>query len=549
MHKLAIPVLMALYVFIPGNTMASELDQKSVLITFENEVDHEYLTNLKAKIITEFKYSPTVEVLLPHTTPSILSYENTIQTIQDNIETEITLSSETTDYGIEKVKAPLAWSTNFTGKNVKVAILDTGIDTAHNDLAVAGGASFVAEPNGVINYKDYHGHGTHVAGIIAAKHNGLGVKGVAPDANIYAVKVINSTGSGSVSTILQGIEWAIDNDMDIINMSLGFQEDVPVVNDTLKIAESLGIISVAAAGNDGTSNTSLDNVDYPARYPSVIAVGAVDAMDNRSSFSSTGPSVEIAAPGSYIYSTHLSSNYQYKSGTSMASPYAAGVLALLKEANPSLSNIELRKLMNTTAIDLGASGKDSVFGNGLIQYTSTLRFSDVYKDYWAYNPIIFVAEQNWMNGKNSVNTFYPKSSLTRAEAAVVFVRVLNLQALEPTTQSFHDVKTTHWAYSAIEISKQHKLFGGVEDGKFAPSEPLKRQEIAVVLSRIVISTNTQPTSTFKDVPTSHWAYSSIANMAANDIVGGYSDNTFRPNNSVTRAEMATLIQRSHTKFK
>ena len=208
------------------------------------------------------------------------------------------------------------------------------------------------------------GHGTHVSGIIGAKNNGVGLVGVAPDTSLYAVKVLDSTGSGYVSDIISGIDWAITNKMDIITMSLGTKSDVAALHNAVDSAYTQGVLVVSAGGNDGAGG---DTIEYPARYSSVIAVGAVDKTNKRAYFSSTGKELEVSAPGVNIQSTYLNGQYATMSGTSMATPFVAGDLALLKQAHPTYSASQLRSLLQQKVIDLGRKGRDSSYGFGLIQ--------------------------------------------------------------------------------------------------------------------------------------------------------------------------------------
>lgn len=204
-------------------------------------------------------------------------------------------------------------------------------------------------------------------------NNSIGVVGVAPAANLYAVKVLDRKGSGYVSDVVAGIDWAITNRMDIINMSLGSSSYSEALEAAVNRAYGAGILLVAAAGNSGTDITSSDNVEYPAKFDSVIAVAATDATNLRAYFSSTGPEVEVSAPGVNIKSTYLNNSYVTMSGTSMATPMVSGDLALLKQANPTKTNAELRELLHQNVIDLGyldAMGnavKDNLYGFGLIQ--------------------------------------------------------------------------------------------------------------------------------------------------------------------------------------
>ena len=265
-------------------------------------------------------------------------------------------------WGVNKIGADLA---NGTGVGVTVCVIDTGINQNHPDLQanIAGGRNFAAkgaaiDPN---KWNDDNGHGTHVAGTIAALDNSIGVIGVAPQASLLAAKVLNRQGSGYTSDVIAGIEYCVLNNAKVISMSLGSSSDVQALHDAVDAAYSSGSLLVAAAGNDYGGAFS-----YPAAYSSVIAVSATDSNDNLASFSNLGPEVELAAPGVSILSTWKNGGYNTISGTSMATPHVSGVTALAMEANPLLTNADIRVLLQNTADDLGAVGRDNLFGFGLV---------------------------------------------------------------------------------------------------------------------------------------------------------------------------------------
>lgn len=223
-------------------------------------------------------------------------------------------------WGINRVNAAAAWDYT-TGKGVKVAVIDTGIDFSHPDLApnYKGGYNAVTPDAAPM---DDQGHGTHVAGTIAAVKDGKGVAGVAPGADLYGVKVLDKNGSGQYSWIIAGIEWAVENRMDVINMSLGGGSGNEALRQVMEKAGQAGVTVVCAAGNDSGP------VNYPAKYPQAIAVSASDSADKIASFSSRGPEIAVIAPGVKIYSAKMGGGYANLSGTSMASPHVAGLAAL-----------------------------------------------------------------------------------------------------------------------------------------------------------------------------------------------------------------------------
>lgn len=267
-------------------------------------------------------------------------------------------------WNIKMVKAPGAWP-RTRGLGTKVAVIDTGIAT-HPDLIISGGASFVP---GVVSFNDDNGHGTHCAGIVGARNNFIGVIGVAPQTSLYAVKVLNSAGSGAFSQIIAGMAWSLQNKMHVVSMSLGASVATPPVALVNAVNQLLGagITIVAAAGN--SFGTSFPFVGTPANIPGVIAVGAVNQAGVIAPFSSrggTGNQVTLSAPGVSINSTFLGNSYKVLSGTSMACPHVAGAVALIKAKFPTLTPAQIRTKLRTTATDLGVPGTDTTYGAGLL---------------------------------------------------------------------------------------------------------------------------------------------------------------------------------------
>jgi subtilisin family serine protease len=249
------------------------------------------------------------------------------------------------------------------GAGVKVAVLDTGIDLDHPDLKVAGSVSFV---QGVPSADDDNGHGTLVAGIIGAIDNGLGVVGVAPEAEIYAVKVLNQYGRGNLSDVVAGINWAVEHHMHVINVSIASPVEWPQsAVDALKRAYDSGIVIVAGAGNGGTENSAVESIWSPARYTTVISVGAIDKTYSRLSNSSTGAALELSAPGVDILSTDRRGGYTTISCTSASAPHVSGLAALII-ASGITSNVEVRQALRDMAQDLGEPGWDLEYGWGLV---------------------------------------------------------------------------------------------------------------------------------------------------------------------------------------
>lgn len=283
--------------------------------------------------------------------------------------------AEVVDWGVDRIDADLAWSVN-SGNGARVAVIDTGLDKDHPGLAgnIAGGVNFVASGKGpswksIVDSSDWdddNGHGTHVGGTIAELGDETGYKGVANEASLYGVKVLGKDGSGYLSDVANGIYWSIDNNMDVINMSLGTSTNSQTLQDAVDSADAAGVVVVASAGNSGDGVGTTNEVGYPAKYSSVIAVAATDSVDGTPDWSSEGSEVEIAAPGVSITSTWHDGAYNTISGTSMASPHVTGVAALMLANNASLTNDQVRSTLRLTADDLGATGFDNFYGWGLV---------------------------------------------------------------------------------------------------------------------------------------------------------------------------------------
>ena len=258
-------------------------------------------------------------------------------------------------WGVKRVNAPGVWNTTM-GEGVKVAVIDTGIDYNHPDLK----AVYAGGYNAVVSTKtplDDQGHGTHVSGTIAAVRDAKGVVGIAPKVQLYAVKVLDANGSGSYSNIVDGIQWAVNNKMQVINMSLGGGSGTPALQKVMEAADKAGVTIVCAAGNDSGP------VNYPAKYPQAIAVSASDSTDKLAYFSSRGAEIAFIAPGVDVPSTYKGSAYKTASGTSMASPHVAG-LAAIAVAGGANTPAKVRAALKKAASSLGM--KPTEEGAGMI---------------------------------------------------------------------------------------------------------------------------------------------------------------------------------------
>lgn len=237
-------------------------------------------------------------------------------------------------YGPQKVAAPAAWDITQSSANIKIAIIDTGVQPNHPELAgkLLPGYDYVDwDPN----TSDGNGHGTHVAGIAAAAtNNGVGIAGMAPFASIIPIRSLDNYGNGLLSSVANGIVYAANNGAHVVNLSLGSPTNDSFLQAAVQYAWDRGAVVIAAAGNDNTSTPF-----YPAYLPGVVAVASTNSSDVKSAFSNYGTWVDVAAPGDQILSTYVGTSYAYLSGTSMAAPHVSGLAALLASQGRSNTNI------------------------------------------------------------------------------------------------------------------------------------------------------------------------------------------------------------------
>lgn len=330
------------------------------------------------------------------------SNNNRISLPPYSVKKVISTLSQVQGWGITQLNVPETWKIT-EGENVYVMVIDTGY-TDHHDLE-----------DGVIKDKcksfltdekfidDKNGHSTHVTGIIGARNNDIGIVGVAPKCNIINVKVLGEDGTGDYDAIKNALKYAKKIKPHLVSMSLGAPDDDPEIHKLIKDLYKMNIPVIAAAGNDGRSNS----VNYPGRYPEVICVSAYDKKGHPAGFNSTGPEVGFSAPGVDIYSTWLNQKYATLSGTSMATPFMSGLVALLiaKHIKQELSTgqndcktvDQIKEHLLKYADSRGVSGHDENWGYGVINPVNLINEVDIEN-----KPIITtpVKMSNWMKFKN-----------------------------------------------------------------------------------------------------------------------------------------------------
>lgn len=324
--------------------------------------------------------------------------ENAIEAIQRapgvrsvSRDIEVETFEQTVDWGVERVEGPTA-AAGVDESGTTVAVIDTGIDYDHEDFgdAVTWGATTVGDTTtiGRTAADDGNGHGTHVAGAIAARDNDRGVLGVAPRSSLYAMKALDDDGSGRISDVIEAIDLAVkgpdgtvgtDDDADVLSMSFGASTGSSALQDALQGASEHALL-VAAAGNNGDGDPDTNTVSYPAKYESVIAVAATTRDDETTTWSAEGSEVELAAPGADISSTYPNDEYRSFSGTSMAAPHVSGTAALVIAAERAAGNgfdpVAVRDRLRESTVDIESDGVDSLSGYGLLQADTAVSSSD-----------------------------------------------------------------------------------------------------------------------------------------------------------------------------
>lgn len=342
-----------------------KVDENRKVISFSEELSEAEMEDIEETYGVRFLELSKVGKIYVISVDEQSSLTSLSEDYSATVETDIPvkIAADSIDWGIARIGADKVWETN-SGQGVKVAIVDTGVQIDHPDLKanILQGYDFVNEDS---NATDDNGHGTHVAGIVAATLNQAGTVGASPSGKILPIKVLNNQGYGYLSDVVEGIYFATDSGARVINMSLSTSTDSVTLRNAVTYAANKGVLLVAAAGNDGGSPCA-----YPGAYSSVICVVATDSKNQLASFSNLGG--ELAAPGVSNYSTFIGSSYRYLSGTSMASPHVAGSAAVLMSTCPTCTTTEIRETLRNTAVDLGDQGKDILFGYGLVDVFSAV---------------------------------------------------------------------------------------------------------------------------------------------------------------------------------
>ncbi|EXJ23373.1 serine alkaline protease [Alkalibacterium sp. AK22] len=376
--SLALPAAAALAVEDEKTENESEeaIEYIDIMVRYKNEVPAEEELDPAFKNIETLSLLPVQLMSVPTSSVKDISLQENVSRItfdheMTTLETGRSQTSASENWNQEMVGAFDAWDEGVTGENVRVAVLDTGFYD-HADISYAGGHSIFDESysRGADDWtNDHDGHGTHVAGIIGASQH-TRAQGIAPGTDLYGVKIYHAEDGNRTraSSLIKGIEWAIEEGMDIISISSGYPEPSVEIREVIREAHRRGIMVVAASGNipDGSDYKP---ADYPAAYEEVIAVSSLDQDRYRVHDSVIASENELAAPGRQILGLGNSPDgFSTMSGTSQATPHVAGVAALLMQKYPNESASQIRSRMTQKARDLGEEGRDPLYGYGLVHY-------------------------------------------------------------------------------------------------------------------------------------------------------------------------------------
>jgi len=371
-------LLILLSVLITAITVNAASNKATIIVRFKEETDPSAIAAVNGRILKTYKAIPAVAAQLDAGSIEILKRNPNVAYVETDKEKRIqgqldkvlarpgsVQPPQILPWGVDRIDAEKVWQRN-EGEGVNVAIIDTGVDPDHPDLMANIEGKYSAIPPNVCTVDDRYGHGTHVAGTIAAISNEIGVVGVGPKIDLWIIKA-SAGGILLLKDLLESYDFVINtwfdddpnNNIQVVSMSYGGGYSAPEA-EMLQKAWDMGIILVAAAGNEGGA------VIYPAALPFVIAVSAMNAQDQITGWSNRGPEIDMAAPGSSVTSTYLRGGYATWSGTSMATPHVCASVALAIASHPRMTSQEIVQLLFDKAEDLGDPGFDYLFGHGLV---------------------------------------------------------------------------------------------------------------------------------------------------------------------------------------
>lgn len=468
-------------------------------------------------------------------------------------------------WSLEYTSADAAWDKGYTGDGIRVAVIDSGVNSMHEDFE---GTDFEKGANmidGSHDVTDENGHGTFVSGILAAiRNNGIGVAGLCDDAVIIPIKCFGQGNETNTSYVVAGIYEAVDvYNCDIINLSLGVNRDLNSMRRAVNYAESKGVIVISAVGNDGAAT-----LNYPAAYSNVIGVGAVDENGRVASFSQKNDSVFVSAPGVDLWSTWYTGEDVYfkGNGTSYAAPIVAAAAVYMKQLNRSADVEDLKSLLMESVNDAGLAGYDTSYGYGIVDFGNFIAAAEAYsfgsvgeifpdvKGNWAESSIEFCVNKGYFKGV-SENSFAPEVSMNRAMFVTVLSRMSG-ESISGYMNPFTDVAEDAYYAQACAWGSAANIVSGMGGGLFDPDGNVTREQMAAFLYRYAsaygfagAAPSADALKPFTDaVSVSAYAKQAMAWAVENGMITGRTATTLVPGASAKRAEIAAIVERFAVKY-
>lgn len=468
-------------------------------------------------------------------------------------------------WSIENIGISAAWNSGFNGKGVKIAVIDSGVNSMHEDFTGTSFGSGYNVINGSHDVADEMGHGTFVCGVLGAgRDNGVGIAGFCTEATIVPIKCFEASLETDASYVIRAIYEAVDMyDCDVINMSLGVDKDLESMREAVEYATSKGVIVVSAVGNSGNSV-----LNYPAAYDCVIGVGSVDQNGLVAAFSEKNESVFVVAPGVHILSLDYKTNNAYDdgSGTSYSTPFVSVAAAILKQYMPNATVSDFKAILQKSSVDGGITGYDTSYGYGKLNIKNFVNemenyvagnigviFPDV-EGHWAEQSIGFCVANKLFLGTSS-NSFEPEITMNRAMLVTVLSRMSG-ETISGFANSFSDVPSTEWYAQPCAWGATKGIVSGIGNGTFEPLSAVTREQMAVLLYRYAAyygltgaADDESALAAFTDAgDISSWAKEAMAWAVGNGLITGRSASTLCPKNSAARCEVATVISRFANAF-
>lgn len=444
-----------------------------------------------------------------------------------------------------------AWDKGLYGQGVRVALIDSGIYREHQDLQGVTIETGYNVMDGSTDTTDNYGHGTIIAGIIAAdSRNALGMDGICDQVTLVPIKCFDASLT-NVKHVIQGIYLAVDTyHCDVINLSLGVTSDLPALREAVDYAASKNVILVSAVGNSGETNPA--QVLYPAAYDAVIGVGAYGPEGTVSPFSHVNSSVFVTAPGEELVSpgTDAPDAYRSVNGTSFAAAHVTALAAIARSADQNITPGQFRELLSQSARDAGDAGYDTAYGYGMITaagLVAAMGALPAYADigsHWARASIERCSDAGLLSGVGN-GLFAPDAGVDRAMAVTTLWRMAGMPE-SGTGNVYDDISDTAWYAAAVAWATEVGITSGYGDGRFGPTDRVTREQLASMLCRYAAW---QGLDTAAVIPTgftdwdqvSPYARTSMAWAVAHRIIRGKTAETIVPGGTATRAELAVML--------